>query len=111
MRKSILVLSALTLLAGCGKGYDRQMAVSNAEQYGADWIIAQDSSDGRVYRCWKLHNVSVANEEHSDGIHWLDNSNHIVHISGWYNRISVSNNNWDDAAKQIDVDLTKCHEG
>lgn len=112
MRKSFLVIASvvsLFSLTSC-KGYDRQMAVANADNYGADWIVAQDSYDGHVYRCWKLHDTSVATEEHSEGIHWLDNSGHIVHISGWYNRVSVSNSNWEDAAKQIDVDLTKCHE-
>ena len=116
MRKSFLVIASLLLLlllllSGCGKGWERDVAISNADMDGADWIVAQDSNDGKVYRCWKLHDVSVAPEEHTDGIHWLDSNNHIVHVSGWYNRISVVGGKWEEAAKQIDVDLTKCHEG
>ena len=108
--KQVSVLALLALVS-CGKGQQRTNAVVNADYYGEDWIVAQDNASKEVYRCWTLHNVSIANEEHSDGIHWLDNSNNIVHISGWYNRITVSNSNWELAAKQIDVDLKKCHNG
>lgn len=111
MKKIPVILSAMALLslAGCGPGYERRQAVANAESYGADWIVTQDRSDLTVGRCWLLHDVSVANEEHSDGIHWMDSQGHLLHLSGWYNRIMVVKGDWSESAKQLGVtDISKC---
>lgn len=113
MKKIFVALAALTLLSACdSKGYERSVAVQNAEMNGADWIVSQDDSNGHPARCWTLHNVSVANEEHSDGLHWQDNTGRLVHISGWYNRVMVVNGDVAGAASQIDItDVSKCHKG
>lgn len=113
MKKAALVLLSCIALMGCdSKGYERSVAVQNAEINGADWIVSQDDSNGHPARCWTLHNVSVANEEHSDGLHWQDNSGRLVHISGWYNRVMVVNGDVAGAAAQIDIaDPSKCHKG
>lgn len=109
---AFLLVGALCLTGCDNKGYQRSQAIYNAETNGADWIITQDNQERVVVRCWILHNVSVANEEHSDGIHWLDNHNRLIHISGGYNRIMVDKGNWDDAAEQLDVkNLNMCHSG
>jgi hypothetical protein len=98
------------LLFGCA-GTSRSCASSVAESFGADWVIVTSGADGRIVNCWKLANVSVANELHTDGIYWQAGSGHFVHISGWYNRVQVAGGDFDAAAKQIGVDLARCPGG
>lgn len=98
-----IALSCL-LLAGCA-GQQRSCQAKYAETYGADWIITQDRADGTVARCWIVRGQSVANEEHTDGIHWIDpTTGHLIHISGWYNRVMVTNQQWAQAGQLVGVD-------
>lgn len=99
----------LLLITACA-GMSRSCAGCNAERFGADWIVAQYVLDGSVMRCWKLPRTSVANEAGSDGIYWQDLAGHLVHISGWYNRVQVSGGDWAGAAKALGVDLSKCEQ-
>lgn len=92
-------------------GQMRECSGCAAENFGADWIIVQYKTDGSPINCWKLNGDSVSNEEHSDGIWWKSNDGHLVHISGWYNRVQVAGGNWDGAAAQLGVDVAKCGEG
>ncbi len=109
-RKIFLVLATL-LLTACA-GMNRGCAAYNAETFGADWVVVQYKMDGSPINCWKLRAVSVTNEEHSDGIYWKDTTtNHLVHISGWYNRVQVIGGDYDVAAKLIGVDPQKCGNG
>lgn len=92
------------LLSGCA-GQQRSCQAYQAETYGADWIITQDRADGSVARCWKITGQSVANEDSTDGIHWIDpRTGHLIHISGWYNRVQVVGDNWQEAGKLVGVD-------
>jgi hypothetical protein len=43
---------------------------------------------------------------------WLDpHGSHLVHISGWYNRVQVNNGDWNGAAATLGIDLSRCHDG
>ena len=112
--RSIILTTRYTLFAifmiGCA-GMQRSCASCNAENYGADWIVVTNGTDGKIINCWKLNNVSIANEEHSDGIYWQTTDHHLVHISGWYNRVQVYGGNFAAAAKTVDVDLARCPGG
>ena len=110
MKKLVPLLLALPLaLTGC-KGLQRNLAVVGASTFGADWVIAQDNMEGNVARCWIIRNQSVDNEGNSDGIHWLDQTTgHLIHISGWYNRVQVSHGDFSRAGHFIGVeDVSKC---
>jgi hypothetical protein len=96
-------------LVGCA-GVSRSCSSCVAEDFGADWIIVQYKMDGSVLRCWKMTNVGVVNEPSSDGIYWKGSSGHLVHISGWYNRVQVRNGDWAGAAKDLGVDLALCSD-
>ena len=97
----------LTFLVGCA-GANRQCSAGMAKSFGANWVVAQCRYDGSVLRCWKLSDASIDNEPHSDGIYWQSPEGHLVHISGWYNRVQVSHAGWEAAAASIGVDLSKC---
>ena len=102
----------ITLLAtavSCA-GVERGCASSCASAIGADWLIVQYNYAGQPMACWKLRGESVDNETNSDGIYWKHGS-HLVHISGWYNRIQVEGQDWVGAAKLLAIDLDKCQNG
>lgn len=101
---------AAGLLTGCA-GWSRQFTSWSAGSFGADWIITQFGADGHPFNCWKLSGVSVSNEEHSDGIYWQNSDGHLVHISGWHNRVQVSGGNFEKAAAAVGVDAKKCGDG
>lgn len=102
---------AIAFLVGCA-GFDRNCSSSCAENLGADWVVVQYRFDGEPINCWKLNNVSIANEPASDGIYWKDSSTgHLVHISGWYNRVQVDHNDFRSAAELMGVDMNRCTGG
>lgn len=106
--KIALICVAVT---GCAN-LNRGCAASNAENFGANWVITQFDMNGHVFNCWKLTNVSVTNEESSDGIYWAEGTlGHLVHVSGWYNRVQVSGNDYASAARLIGVDINACDNG
>lgn len=110
-KRTISTILSLTLLTGCA-GAQRSCTNWSAESFGADWLVVQLDMNGHPFSCWKLKNTSIANEDKSDGIHWQDNrTGHMVHISGWYNRVQVANSDFDGAAKILGVDAKKCSEG
>lgn len=82
-----------------------------AESFGGNWIIVQFGAGGLPFNCWKLEDVSVTNETHSDGIYWKAPDGHLVHISGWYNRVQVERGDWTGAAKALGVELNRCTGG
>lgn len=106
MKKLIVLCMMLTSCAGL----ERSCSSGIATTFGADWIVVQYRNDGVVLQCWRLPNTSITNEQNSDGIYWKSPDGHLVHISGWYNRVQVSNKNWSAAAHQLGLDLTKCEE-
>jgi hypothetical protein len=115
MKKSSLIkyiaLVIFALVVSCA-GIQRGCSVTCAQEFGSDWIVVQYDMNMTPKCAWKLENVSIANEEGSDGIYWLDvSTGHLVHISGWYNRVQVTNNRFDEAAFLVGVDLNKIKNG
>ena len=104
-----LLTAATLLLAGCA-GTSRGCASCNAENFGADWIVVQYRMDGSPVNCWQLRSTSIVNEPHSDGIYWQTPNGHLVHVSGWYNRVQVIGS-FESAAKEVGVDLASCPGG
>ena len=103
--KKILLVSLL--VTGCA-GVSRSCSSFNAEALGASWLVVQYSADGHAMRCWRLSNASISNENNSDGIYWRSTSGHLVHISGWYNRVQVNNEDYAGAARELDINLEDC---
>jgi hypothetical protein len=102
---------ALVLVAGCA-GWTRECSNFRASGFGADWVVVQFGLDGTPFSCWKLTNVGVDNEASSDGIFWKDSkAGHLVHISGWYNRVQVEGGDFATAAALLGVDVNRCVEG
>jgi len=101
---------ALLLLAGCAS-WERDCNSSVASSFGGDWIVLQYGFDGSPINCWKLTNTAITNETGTDGIYWLNPGGHLVHISGWYNRVQVSNGDYAGAAKSIGIELDRCVGG
>ena len=113
MRKNFKVirLFALLFLVSCA-GFNRSCSACMAESYGSDWVVVQYNYNGSPLACWKLLDASVSNEEHSDGIYWVDSkTRHLVHISGWYNRVQVEGGDFEGAANLLGVELRKCQNG
>ena len=109
MRHRFLLL--LLCFAGCA-GFGRQCSSYNAENFGSDWIIVQYGIDGKPFNCWVLKETSVANETGTDGLYWKDSeTKHLVHISGWYNRVQVERGDKGSAAELLGIDLTRCING
>lgn len=110
-RIKALIASAL-LLTGCAS-FNRSCSSSITQTFGGDWMIAQVGMDGRVFNCWKLHNISLTTDAHGGGeIQWLDpETGHLIHVNGWHNQVQVSGGNWDTAAHELGVDPTRCTHG
>lgn len=99
--------SVFVLMTGCA-GMERSCSGCSAEMGGADWVVIQADAYGRPFRCWPLRNVSIGNEEHSDGIWWQDSIVNLVHISGFYNRVQVQNGNWSEAYRSLGLTSETC---
>jgi len=101
---------ALLLLAGCA-GWERDCNSGVANSFGGDWIVLQYGFDGTPINCWKLSNTAISNEEHTDGIFWMNPDGNLVHISGWYNRVQVHGQAWHPAADTLGIKLDLCTGG
>ena len=108
MKKVLSLVVLAMIFCGC-EGYKRQIAGCHASKFGADWVVAQYDMHGIPFNAWILRDVSVENEAASDGIYWLAPEGHLVHVSGWYNRVQVENGDFTTACSLIgvDVDLVK----
>lgn len=103
-----LSLCLFVLLVGCA-GLERGCSASWAETVSSNWIIVQLAADGTPFRCWELRDVSVGNEERSDGIYWLSEDGHLVHISGFYNRVQVERD-WASAYSELGLTASSCEQ-
>lgn len=101
-------LAVFVVMVGCA-GIERDCSSCWAESVGSNWIIVQMNVDGNPFRCWKLTNVSVNNEPNSDGIVWLSGDGHLVHLSGFYNRVQVEGD-WDTAFAEIGLTEATCRQ-
>ncbi len=97
------------LLSGCA-GMFRSCSNDWAETAGADWIIIERNCSGIPVTCYKLKLVSVTNEKNSDGIQW-NIGGHMMHASGWYDRVQVHRGDYGYAAQLLGIDLDKCGLG
>lgn len=78
---------------------------------GSDWIVVQFDQSGRPFNCWKLHGAAVDNNE-GGNVDWKDPANgHLVHITGWENRVQVQGGDFTSAAKLLGIDAAKCDNG
>lgn len=109
MNRNFLAVLALGLI-GC-VGFEKSCSSCTAQSFGGDWIIAQFDMNGEPFNCWKMSSVSVSNEGQSDGIWWKTPDGHLVHISGWYNRVQVQGGDFSAAAKSLGIDVGKCTNG
>lgn len=100
--RHLKMLFPILLAAGCA-GTMRDCSSWWAGASGADWLVAQYKYDGTPLRCWRLPNTSIANEPHSDGVYWKSPDGHLVHLSGWYNRVQVANGDFDGAARELGI--------
>ena len=101
----------LVLLCSCA-GFNRNCYSYSAGAFGSNWIIVQYRIDGSPINCWQLRDVSIPNEPGSDEIYWFGTSSrNLVHITGWYNRVQVVNNQFKSAVDLIGIDLTRCQNG
>lgn len=108
IKKTLMGLMLLTV-ASCD-GFARGCSSEMAENFGADWIVAQRKYDGSVLHCWRLKDVSITNEPGSDGIYWQGADGNLIHISGWYDRVQISGEKWVAGAASIGVALTECQQ-
>ena len=109
-RKDFVLALVLLLVSGCAR-MERGCASGCANNLGADWLIVQYNNVGTPINCWKLDDVSVANEGNSDGIYWASDLGHLVHVGGWYNRVQVEGGRWSQAASEVGIDLARCTGG
>ena len=107
--KNLFKYLPLLLLCSCA-GLARDCSSCGAENFGSDWIIVQYGFDGKPINCWREVNTAVTNENQTDGIYW-QHAGHLVHISGWYNRCQVQNNDFEGAARAVGIDLNRCVGG
>lgn len=82
-----------------------------AENVGSDWVVVQYGYNGDPINCWRLEGISISNETGSDGIWWREDSGHLVHISGWYNRVQVDGGRFDEAAQLLGVESDRITNG
>jgi len=102
-------LIGCVVLAGCA-GASKDCAQFGASNFGADWIIVQYAQDGRPFHCWKLTNVAVDSTA-GGNVDWQTRDGHLVHLTGWENRVQVRNGDFDGAARLVGVDASRCVSG
>lgn len=108
----VVLLVSMAIGTNSCAGWSRGCSSCTAESFGSDWIVVQYGYDGVPINCWKLVNASIANEGSSDGIYWVDTqTGHLIHISGWYNRVQVTGGRFEEAAKLLGVELEKVKNG
>lgn len=107
---SVLAIVAIGLIVQL-PGVRRCWTAFKAGAIGSDWIVVQFDMNGKPFNAWKYEGVSVTNETNSDGIYWTDPAEHLVHISGWYDRVQVSDKKFSEAARILGVDDSKITNG
>lgn len=105
-RRIALAVAALFVVSCAGTM--RECSSCTAGEFGADWIVVQLRMDGTPFRCWELHDVSVANEPSSDGIYWQSADGHLVHISNFYNRVQVEGGDFASAYEELGITRAEC---
>jgi hypothetical protein len=110
MRKVILMIVLSVFTVGCA-GMSKSCTQFNASSFGSDWIVAQYTTDGKAFHCWKLRGAVVEGTE-GGSVDWKDTTNgHLVHLTGWENRVQVVGGDFDTAGKLVGVDASLCDSG
>lgn len=107
LRSSAILLVLLT--TACA-GTQKQCAAYKASRFGADWIVVQYTQDGRPFHCWKLTGVALDSGT-GGNVDWKDPGGHMMHITGWENRVQVVDRDFAGAARLVGVDASRCGEG
>jgi hypothetical protein len=108
--KKFLRISLMIFMAGCA-GIGKSCSQFGASNFGGDWIVVQYTFEMKPSHCWKLRDVSLESES-GGGINWKDRSdNHLVHVTGWENRVQVQNGNYQSAGRIVGVDANQCENG
>jgi hypothetical protein len=111
MKNNLTAFIAILFFTISCAGTQRDCSSQCASELGSDWIIVQYGVDGKPFNCWRLEAAAISNEHGTDGIFWQNSDGHLVHISGWYNRVQVEHRNWKSAAQTIGIDLDSCKDG
>jgi len=85
------LIGCVMFMPSCNLAFKQQMTGVT----GSDWLVVQFDAYGKVVKSWELHDDFVHNEGQSDGIYFKDSDGNIVHLSGFYTYVQVSN--WDAA--------------
>lgn len=102
------IFFSLLVMTGCA-GVQRECSSFWASNVGADWVIVQYNYEGKPILCWKLDDVAITNEPHSDGIFWKDaRTGHLIHLSGWYNRVQIIGKKFAEAQALLSFDMDIC---
>lgn len=105
----IVLLAAIVGYLAIGwRGVSRSCSGCYAQAAGSNWVVVQLDLSGRPFRCWELHEVSIANETNSDGIYWEEENGNLVHVSGLYNRVQVAGDNWEAAFASLGLSQGRC---
>lgn len=110
MKKLTLVLFAMALSASCA-GTGKAISQGMASTFGADWIIVQYAQNGTPFHCWKIRDAAVDDSE-GGNINWKDREHgHLVHLTGWENRVQVVGGDYASAGRLLGVDAARCDNG
>lgn len=109
MKRALLIIG-LAFTTACA-GNAKACSQFSAQSFGSDWIVVQFAQDGHAFNCWKLHGAAVGSSE-GGNVDWQDRVNgHLVHITGWENRVQVVRGDFEGAAALVGVDATRCNNG
>lgn len=110
MKRVLWIVVACVLTAGCA-GMQKSCAQFSNSTSGSDWIVVQYAGDGRAFHCWKLR-WAVVESTQGGNVDWQDRqSGHLVHLTGWENRVQVGGGDFAGAAKLLGVDAGQCDSG
>ena len=109
MRK-LIILALLASCVGCA-GTGKACSQMGASAFGSDWIIVQYRQDGTAFHCWKVRDAAVDSGQ-GGNIDWKDRqTGHLMHITGWENRIQVAGGDFETAGRLVGVDSNLCGNG
>jgi hypothetical protein len=104
------IVGVFALVAGCA-GFNKSCSQFSAASFGSDWIVVQYTQDGKPFHCWKLTGASVESSQ-GGNVDWQDPKNgHLMHITGWENRVQVQHKDWPGAGKLLNIDVNQCDNG
>lgn len=65
---------------------------------------------GRPFHCWKLRSASVGSTEGGQ-VDWQSADGHLVHLTGWENRVQVMRGDFVGAGRLLGIDADRCGNG